>query len=223
MNIDEVKSRLRELKLEIKSEENKGNSTQLKLTNGLIVNAFQTGSLTVQGKDKDGIDNSVWRGKILAGKRGSLNRNVFVVYGHDNDSRKQLEYMLKDLDFKPIILDKVASEGQTVIEKLENNVDKASFGVVLLTPDDVGYSKSDEHGAMGRARQNVVLEMGMLLAKFGRRRVFIFVKDQTDFEKPSDIAGLIYLPFKSDIPKDVGVLFLKELKPLGIEADVTKL
>jgi predicted nucleotide-binding protein len=43
-----------------------------------------------------------------------------------------------------------------------------------------------------RARQNVVLELGMLLAKLGRPRVAILLKNQATMERPSDLQGLIY-------------------------------
>ena len=47
----------------------------------------------------------------------------------------------------------------------------SSFRIVLLTPDDVGYSKSDgDAQAKPRARQNVILEMGMLLASLTWRQ-----------------------------------------------------
>ena len=39
----------------------------------------------------------------------------------------------------------------------------------------------------------------MLLAKLGRPRVAIMLKDQKNMEKPSDIQGLIYIPFKEDV------------------------
>jgi predicted nucleotide-binding protein len=56
----------------------------------------------------------------------------------------------------------------TIIESLEKKIGKqgeARFGIVLLTPDDVGYAKRDgEKEANARPRQNVVLEMGMLLS-----------------------------------------------------------
>ncbi len=48
-----------------------------------------------------------------------------------------------------------------------------------------------------RARQNVVLELGMCLVKLGRERLATLHKG--DVELPSDINGLIYIPFKDDV------------------------
>ena len=46
-------------------------------------------------------------------------RDVFVVYGHDENARTQLEAMLRRWNIEPLILDQLPSEGMTVIEKLE--------------------------------------------------------------------------------------------------------
>ena len=44
----------------------------------------------------------------------------------------------------------------------------------------------------------MILELGMVLAKLGRGRVSIIIKGDT-IEKPSDIAGLIYIRFESNV------------------------
>ena len=46
------------------------------------------------------------------------NNKVFVVYGHDEPARTQLEAMLRRWGMEPLILDQLPSEGQTIIEKL---------------------------------------------------------------------------------------------------------
>ena len=72
------------------------------------------------------------------------------------------------------------------------------FGIVLLTPDDMGYKQGDDpKDAEPRARQNVVMEMGMLIAAFGRPRVAILKKGHVDV--PSDASGIIYLPFNNHV------------------------
>ena len=69
---------------------------------------------------------------------------------------------------------------------------------MLLTPDDVGYKQGDgPDNSEPRARQNVVMEMGMLIAAFGRSRVAILKKGHV--EVPSDASGIIYLPFNSHV------------------------
>ena len=65
-----------------------------------------------------------------------------------------------------------------------------------------------------RARQNVMLELGMVLGKAGRRRVAILHKYSV--ELPSDIHGLIYIPFQERIEEVRNQLF-KELRGAGYD------
>lgn len=224
MKIEDVKGLLGAAGLTISSEQRLRNNTgtQLRLENGAIVNCFDKGTVNVQGKNKDIVE------KVLGGEASSSSprtpsSKVFVVYGHDSGARDQLEAMLRRWDLDPIILDQLPSEGATLIEKLENYVANVGFAVVLATPDDVGYPKNKEDQKAYRARQNVVLELGVLLAHLGRKRVAILLKDQETMERPSDIQGLIYIPFKTDLPKEAGLLLAKEMTAQGYRLDVRKI
>jgi predicted nucleotide-binding protein len=151
------------------------------------------------------------------------NKKIFVVYGHDKPARTQLDSMLRRWGLDPIILDELPSKGQTIIEKLEHYTEDVGFGVVLATPDDLGHPKDHEDQKIHRARQNVVLELGMLLVKLGRPKVAILLGSQVDMERPSDIQGLIYIPFKDDLQKEAGQLLAKEMAEQGYTIDVKKL
>ena len=121
------------------------------------------------------------------------------MYGHDNDAKTQLEVMLRRWKLDPLILDQLPSEGATIIEKLEKYTSKVGFAVVLATPDDEGHRVAHSDEKVYRARQNVVLELGMLLARLGRSIVAILLKDPGQMERPSDIQGLIYISFKQNL------------------------
>jgi predicted nucleotide-binding protein len=131
---------------------------------------------------------------------------VFVVHGHDTTARDQLELVLHKLGLDPYVLANTAGGGLTIIEALENNIggsaDAAKFGIVLMTPDDVGYSKRDgESKAEPRPRQNVVLEMGMLISALGRPNVAILKKGH--LEVPSDADGILYIGFNDHVKETV--------------------
>ena len=70
------------------------------------------------------------------------------------------------------------------------------FSQKFTMPDDEGKAKTEDT-LKSRVRQNGVLELGMFLAKLGRDKVAILLKESTNFEKPSDIHGLIYIPFQN--------------------------
>jgi predicted nucleotide-binding protein len=82
------------------------------------------------------------------------------------------------------------------------NVNQARFGIVLLTPDDIAHSKADgPDSAQPRARQNVILEMGMLISAVGRGNVAILKKGH--LEAPSDAQGILYIPFNDHVKETV--------------------
>ena len=193
---------------------------RLELSNRAIVNIFDTGKWNVQGKNAD-IVKQILSDAVEADVK--KNNRVFVVYGHDTIARTQLEAMLRRWDLEPLILDQLPSAGNTVIEKLEEYTKQVEFGIVLATPDDMGYAKEDGDAKIGyRVRQNVVLEMGMLLASIGRSKVAILLKSQNNFEKPSDIEGLIYIPFKDNVEEEK-VSLAKEMEKHNYKIDIAKL
>ena len=185
------------------------------LNNGGIVNSFNSGKYTVQGKAQDQVK------EILNGTVMVQNRKIFVVYGHDDIARTQLEALLRRWDLEPIILDQVASGGQTIIEKLEEYGSDVGYTILLTTPDDDGKAQS-EAVYKSRVRQNVVLELGMFLAKLGRERVAILLKEAADFEKPSDIQGLVYIPFQNRV-EEVSISLIRELSRQGYKIDTTRI
>lgn len=185
------------------------------LSNGGKVNCFNTGKYNVQGKGQEEIKN------ILEGSNQKNNRKIFVVYGHDDIARTQLEALLRRWDLEPIILDQQASGGQTIIEKLEEYGSDVEYAIVLATPDDDGKSKA-ESTLKSRVRQNVVLELGMFLSKLGREKVAILLKEAVDFERPSDIQGLVYIPFQNRVD-EVSISLIRELSRQGYKIDTTRI
>ncbi len=194
-----------------------GYADTVRVSNGCIINLYDSGKIVCQGKNSDEI-KSIINNPCEVPKT----RNVFVVYGHDQVARTQLEAMLRRWDLNPLILDQLESSGNTIIEKLEEYIPKAQFGIVLATPDDIGYSKDNEGTKKFRVRQNVVLEMGMLLSRLGRSKVAILLKNIDNMEKPSDIQGLIYIPFTSDV-KETTIDLVKEMNKNGYSIDIAKL
>ncbi len=181
MTPDELKDRLKAAGLTIKTELRLPNESglQIRLSNGAIVNCFDNGTVTVQGKNRDDVEKAIGAHAATSGAAAPSSK-VFVIYGHDQNARDQLEATLRRWELDPVILDQLPSEGATLIEKLENYVPNAGFAVVLATPDDVGYPRNKEDQKAFRARQNVVLELGMLLAHLGRNKVAILLKRPRD-------------------------------------------
>lgn len=220
MTTDEIKAKLKLHGISVVKESRVNNcGDRLDLSNKAIINLFDTGKYNVQGRNSDTVMDILNSDNQLV----MANNKVFVVYGHDHVSRTQLDAMLRRWNLEPLILDQLVSSGATVIEKLEEYTQQVNFGIVLATPDDVGYAKKDgEDYKKSRVRQNVVLEMGMLLSSLGRKRVAILLKEDEDFESPSDIAGLIYIPFKNNV-EDAKVSLAKEMEENGYKIEMKNL
>ena len=220
LTLEQVKPILKTNKCVITSEERTGNNlgTKIILSNGCIVNCWDKGTVNCQGKEAQDIEELLSNNIGLSPK----NNKVFVVYGHDKNARTQLEAMLRRWDLEPLIIDQLPSDGGTIIEKLEKYTNQVEFGIVLATPDDVGYAKNNEDNKKYRVRQNVVLELGMLLATIGRPRVAILLSQAENMESPSDINGLIYIPFKDNV-EEVALSLAKEMNRNGYNIEVSKL
>lgn len=197
---------------------------------GAILCVYETGRQTWGGKvapSKERITKLLGApgptgNQITApGAAGEVHRQsnkVFIVYGHDAAAREQLELLLRRLKLEPVVLQNLPSGGQTIIEKLETSGD-VHYACALLTPDDDGRKKG-EPDFNNRARQNVVLELGMFLAKLGRKRVAILHKG--NIELPSDIAGLLYIPFVDRID-EIKEKVAAELQEAGFSINIKDL
>lgn len=224
MNVDYVVKLVEKHGYAIVEQKRSGNNlgTILKLVNGCIVNCYDSGKVVCQGKNTEEIKKLIGENSGKEQSAGN-NKKVFVVYGHDMHARTQLEAMLRRWDLEPLILDQLVSSGQTIIEKLEEYTSQVNFGIVLATPDDIGYAKGNESDKKYRVRQNVVLELGMLLAAIGRPKIAILLSQaEEDMEAPSDIDGLIYIPFKENV-EETKLSLAKEMQNNGYRLDISKL
>jgi predicted nucleotide-binding protein len=180
---------------------------QFRLSDGAIANVYESGKIVWQGRDTDTVlkVKGLYSGTEpisapLKSKSKDVispsNNKVFIVYGHDIECREQLELLLRRMKLEPVILQNLPIAGDTIIEKLEANID-VRYACVLLTPDDEGHPAGEPKEKRPRARQNVILELGMFLVRLGRKRVAILHKGS--LELPSDISGLIYIKFNKRV------------------------
>ena len=189
---------------------------QFKSSDGGILNWYPaTGRVVFQGplgpKSKliemiSGHEAGPYAGDVPAVAAAKPKSKVFVVHGHDTTAREQLELILHKLGLDPFVLANTGGGGMTIIEALEGNIggtaDAAKFGIVLMTPDDMGYAKRDGEGKIEpRPRQNVVLEMGMLISALGRPNVAILKTGHLDV--PSDADGILYIGFNDHVKETV--------------------
>lgn len=226
--LDELKAAVESCGLNGAWQDNeKANNHSFRGRTGEILNWWPgKGTLQFQGQNQDAFRaalSGVIAGATLATPvSAAANAKIFVVHGHDRDARDQLELVLMRLGLQPFILQNSDGESKTIIEALEQNIYReAAFGIVLLTPDDFGYSKTaGETEKQPRARQNVILEMGMVMAALGRQKLVILKKGA--LELPSDTAGILYIEFNDHVREIVPKL-AQRLQGAGFQIDPRKI
>jgi predicted nucleotide-binding protein len=149
----------------------------------------------------------------------SKSRKVFVVHGHDTGLKQAVARFLEKLDLEPVILDEQPNQGRTIFKKFSDHSDVA-FAIVLLTSDDVGGKRGTPPEKLSpRARQNVILEFGYFLGKFGPAAVCALY--EPGVELPSDVSGMLYIPVEDGVGWMLKVA--TELKAAGIDVDLNRI
>lgn len=137
-------------------------------------------------------------------------KKVFIVHGHNDAIKQEVARTLEHLKLKPMILHEQPNKGRTLIEKFEENGSDVGFAVILLTADDMGRLKTTgDEDNKPRARQNVVFEMGYFMSLLSRSHVAVLYEENV--ERPSDISGIIYIPYNDGWKLEL----VKELKACG--------
>jgi predicted nucleotide-binding protein len=167
----------------------------------------------LEEKHQDAIKGPITPIPSLAPMPGT--RRVFIVHGRDEAAKETVARFLEKLDLHPVILHEQPSQGRTVIEKFEGHAD-VDFAVVLLTPDDVGYSNGEPMKAQSRARQNVIFELGYFIGRLGRSRVCALYKGGVEIL--SDYEGVVYVSM--DDPQGWRLLLAREIKASGIDINL---
>jgi predicted nucleotide-binding protein with TIR-like domain len=144
--------------------------------------------------------------------------DIFIVHGRDDGMKNTVARFIEKVGLKVVILHELPNQGRTVIEKFIGHSD-VGFAVVLFSPDDRGgLADQDPSGYNGRARQNVMLELGYFLGRIGRARVCVLY--QEGVEIPSDYHGVLFIRF--DPHGAWRQILAREIKAAGIELDLNR-
>jgi predicted nucleotide-binding protein len=143
---------------------------------------------------------------------------IFLVHGHDHESREYVRnFLLRCSSREVIVLDEAPGGGADILGKLLANAQKAAYAVVLLTGDDEGRV-AESSDWQPRARQNVILELGLFIGLLGRDRVTALY--EPGVEIPSDYLGVTYVELDKHRAWRIGLV--GELRNAGIEASLDK-
>ncbi len=129
---------------------------------------------------------------------------VFITHGRANDWREVQSFIEKDIGLPTLELAQEPNLGRTVIQKLDQESSRCNFAVIVMTGDD-----ADSDGNR-RARENVMHEIGFFQGKFGMNSICLLHEEGTSI--PSNIHGLVYIPFTKDTVSATFSLIQRELK-----------
>ena len=146
-------------------------------------------------------------------KSSKNTKDVFIIHGHSEAKRRELETMLKErFGLNPIVLSEKPDQGLTIIEKFEKYASTCSYAFALFTPDDIVTNGGQQYF---QARPNVIFELGWFYANLGRARVCILDQASDQSRIFSDLQGVMRMQFKENI-SEKHFEIERELKSVGI-------
>lgn len=117
-----------------------GNNSYIAKKDGATITIYTNGNFQVQGKKecKEKIELEI-QSFLRQEFASNVNKQLFIVYGHDKIAKEQLESILEKLDIQTNQV--TNNTGMTIIESLESEISNVHAGVILLTPDVFAYQK----------------------------------------------------------------------------------
>ncbi len=138
-------------------------------------------------------------------------RRVFLSHGRSQVWRSVQAFVERDLDLATLELAQEPNLGRTIIEKLYENSLRCDSAVIVMTGDDIVDSEA------ARVRENVMHEIGFFQGRWGRRVVVLLHEDGVSI--PTNLAGVVYIPFPQDHVEAGFHVLQRELKAIYSQMD----
>lgn len=157
--------------------------------------------------------------QVSSGAPRGKGNEVFIIYRHDHALRSQVEGFVAAVTASTLIIfDKEPSCGsETVFEKLKRRGERAGFAIALMTPDD-NAGTLEEGNQEKRARQNVLLEFG-LVRRDGSDATESASWWTAGTSIPSDLADVLYTTTDANWHMELA----KDMKAAGLTIDLNSL
>lgn len=158
---------------------------------------------------------------------------VFVIHGRNSKIRDSMYKFLRALGLKPVTFEEAKSRtglgSPTIMDILDKVINENMIILSLYTPDDIGFMNPYFHKdgdsviekrPVGQARQNVIFETGLALARNREKTILVFFGEVKIY---SDISWIHYMQF-FDTP-EIREQLKNQLESLGcqIKADLNYL
>jgi hypothetical protein len=129
---------------------------------------------------------------------------VFISHGNSKEWYKLQAYIEKDLGFQTLELAQEPNIGRTIIQKLYQEAERCSVAIIVMTGEDITVED------VIRTRENVMHEIGFFQGLYGLNNIILLHEENVNI--PSNIHGLVYIPFPKDTVEATFGAVLRELK-----------
>ncbi len=133
-------------------------------------------------------------------------KRIFISHGRSKEWYKIQAYLEKDLGIPTLELAQEPNLGRTVLQKLNEESEKCSVAIIVMTGDDI------VSGEEIRARENVMHEIGFFQGKYGLGNIVLLHEEGVNI--PSNIHGLVYIGFPRETAEATLGAITRELKVL---------
>lgn len=135
--------------------------------------------------------------EVATGVR-SVTRRVFIIHGHDQKARLELEALLRREFPKltPVVLSYEPGRGRELLAKFEEVAATCDFAFAIFTPDD--FVQEGDKGYY-QMRPNVVFELGWFRGRLTPAQTCMLFRGDSQTQLPSDLAGLVWVGFRDSL------------------------
>lgn len=89
------------------------------------------------------------------------------------------------------------------LQNLEDEVDNSDFAIAIAHADDLTESRGKNWPA---PRDNVIFELGLFMGRLGKERAILMEPRDEGVKLPSDLAGIITIPYRYAKGKDAAAI-----------------
>lgn len=158
----------------------------------------------------------IWQAIAKELSRRLMQRNAFV-----NETRSKIRvFIISSAEALPIArliqnafehdpfvtviwTDGVFKVANYALQSLEDEIDRSDFAIAIAHADDLTESRGKPWPA---PRDNVIFELGLFMGRLGRQRAILMEPREGDVKLPSDLAGIVTIPYKFEPGQDAAAL-----------------
>lgn len=131
---------------------------------------------------------------------------AFIAHGPPSAALNKLCEFLDELRIKPLVVERLPSEGRSVNENVEFYLSQGDCGIALATKDDL------VDGSF-QARGNVHIEIGRFQERYPERIIYL-LEEGAAF--PSNVSEKVWARFRQDSMDEAFLMIVRELKAFGL-------